>query len=80
MSRLRSTVELACAVACGSLAVLTFTVHDWIEIAFGGSPDGGTGMTERATAVVLAVLSVTLVSDVLRSHRLRRQRARASVR
>jgi hypothetical protein len=75
MNRTRSILELTCAAVCGILAVLTFTVHDWIEVAFGVNPDGGSGMTELVIVVVLASLSVALMGDVLRIHR--RQRVRA---
>jgi hypothetical protein len=66
---MRFTLELSCSVASGFLAVLTFAVHDWIEVAFGVNPDGGAGTAELATALVLAAVSVALMGDVLRIHR-----------
>ena len=72
---MRYMVELAFAVVSGILAVLTFAVHDWIEVVFGVHPDGGSGLGEVAIVVTLAVLSVALAADVFRLRRLERAQA-----
>ena len=75
MARTRYIVELACAVAAGILAVLTFAVHDWIEVVFGVDPDAGTGLVEVAIVVILFVVCAALAADAFRLRRLERARA-----
>jgi hypothetical protein len=75
MARLRCTLELACAFVSGILAVLTFLVHDWIEVVFGVDPDGGSGRAEVAIVAALFAASAFLAADVVRLRRLERARA-----
>jgi hypothetical protein len=74
---MRCTLELACAVASGILAVLTLAVHDWIEVVFGVNPDGGSGLVEIAIVGTLFVMSAALAADAFRLRRLERARASA---
>ena len=75
VTRMRCTLELACAVAAGILAVLTFAVHDWIEVVFGVDPDAGSGLVEAAIVVILFVVCAALAADAFRLRRLARARA-----
>jgi hypothetical protein len=75
VARLRYPLELACALVCGTLAVLTLVIHNWIEVVFGVDPDGGSGLAEVAIVAVLFVVSVALAADVVRLRRLERARA-----
>ena len=77
VTRMRCTLELACAVASGILAVLTLAVHDWIEVVFGVNPDGGSGLVEIAIVGTLFVMSAALAADAFRLRRLERARASA---
>jgi hypothetical protein len=75
VARLRYMLESACAIACAVLAVLTLAVKDWIEVVFRMNPDRGSGFTEVAIVVTLAVTSVISAADALRLRRLERARA-----
>jgi hypothetical protein len=75
VARARYVLELVCAFVSGGLAVLTVVVHDWIEVAFGVSPDRGSGLTEVAIVGALVVLCVALAADVNRMCRIARARA-----
>ena len=75
MTRLRCVLELACAFVCGILAVLTFAVHDWIEVVFSIDPDRGSGLAEIAIVVALFAVSAALTTDVVRLRRLERAEA-----
>lgn len=75
MARVRYVLELACALVCAVLAVLTLAVHDWIEVVFGVHPDGGSGLVEVAIVAALFVVSAALAADVFRLRRLERARA-----
>lgn len=63
MHRRRLRVELALLLCCALLAAATLLWPDWLELAFGADPDGGSGAVEwslvagslAATAVLLVV-------------------------
>jgi hypothetical protein len=57
------------------LALLTFAVHDWIEVVFGVDPDRGSGLAEVVIVVALFAVSAALAADVVRLRRLERAEA-----
>jgi hypothetical protein len=61
--RLRFWIEVICAVLGAALFVLTLFSREWIELAFGVDPDGGSGSLEFGIAVGL--LAVAAVSAIL---------------
>lgn len=62
-TRARFWIESLLAVVGTALLVLTLFSREWIEVAFGVDPDGGSGALELGIAVgllVLAAVSATL--------------------
>ena len=61
--RTRFWIEAFCAFLGTALFVLTIFSREWIELAFGVDPDGGSGALEAAIAIGLlaaAAVSATL--------------------
>jgi hypothetical protein len=61
--RARFWIESFFAVVAAGLLVLTLISREWIEVAFGVDPDGGSGALELGIAVgllALAAVSATL--------------------
>lgn len=52
-------IEMALAVAAAVLFVVTLLWRDWIEMAFGVDPDGGSGALEWGIAGGMLIASVT---------------------
>lgn len=74
-SRTLYWIELAVAVSCAALAVVTTVWPDWIERLTGWEPDGGDGSTEWELVLSFALVSV--VSGLLARWQRRRLRAPA---
>ena len=51
--RRRFWIEVFCAVVGAALFVLTLITREWIELAFGVDPDGGSGALEYGIAIAL---------------------------
>lgn len=56
--RRRFWVQTVCALVGTALFVLTLFSREWIEVAFGVDPDGGSGALELAISVGLLVAAV----------------------
>lgn len=73
--RRRFWVEAFCAVVGAALFVLTLVTREWIEIAFGVDPDGGSGALEYGIAIAFlagAALSAALARQEWRLAEARR--------
>src|SRR5512133_3551884 len=58
-ARHRFWLEVTLAIASGATLLVTLSWHDWIEIAFGVDPDGGSGSLEWLVVVSIAVSVLT---------------------
>jgi hypothetical protein len=47
----------------GTVAIITFFWHDWIETVFGTDPDGGNGSAEWLVVIILLLITVALAAD-----------------
>lgn len=56
----RFRIEFTLALVSAFLFVLTLVTREWIEIAFGVEPDGGSGVLEWAIAFAFLLAAVTL--------------------
>ena len=72
---LKTAAVVECVISCvtGVLALLTVVWPDWIERAFTVEPDGGSGLTEVAIVLLLALVTLA-VGFQARRHWLRAAR------
>jgi hypothetical protein len=72
--RRRFWIEAFCALVGAALFVLTLFSREWIELAFGVDPDGGSGALEIGIAI--ALLAGAALSAALARHEWRLAEAR----
>lgn len=56
----RFRIEFTLAIVSAFLFVLTLVTREWIEIAFGVEPDGGSGVLEWAITFAFLLAAVSL--------------------
>lgn len=65
----RFRIEFTLAIVSAFLFVLTLVTREWIEIAFGVEPDGGSGVLEWAITFAFLLAAVSLFALARRDQR-----------